>query len=284
MSRDLAIHGVAGAVSYVATCPLENLKFLQTAKSTLNDKCDDNDLPDFLQTSAPVFGPFLVANVVKEKGIAGLFYNNFISPMQPAGLVIAGMGRRISMGIWGFVASRAIFNKDGSGMVTQVLRDATAHSAIMALWFPLVAMGIPDKLKFYASFDEEAVNHLKDESPKNPRKNSNYAGFLTYALGTVVYHGALRLLNDKFPSDSEKVDYKKMLMFRVVAGLAAYPIFSIAERQRFTKEAPAKAAQSQVGKFGVVSLYNGFVTHYVKEFASEMLYQTVYEAIKAQLS
>ena len=141
MSLDLAIHGVAGAVAYVATCPLENVKFLQTAKSTLNSKCDDSDLPDSLKSSAPVFGPLLAANVVKERDISGLFFNNLIIPPNPIGLIIAGMGRRISMGIWGFVASRAIFNKDGSGMAMKVLRDAAGHSAVMALWFPLMTMG-----------------------------------------------------------------------------------------------------------------------------------------------
>jgi len=279
MSRDLAIHGVAGAVAYVATCPLENVQFLQTAKSTLNSKCDDKDLPDSLKSSALVFGPLLAANVVKERDISGLFFNNLVIPANPIGLIIAGMGRRISMGIWGFVASRAIFNKDGSGMVTKVLRDAAGHSAVMALWFPLMTMGGVEKLKFYANMD---ANKLKtDTSPKNPRKDSNYAGFLTYALGTVVYHGALNVLNDKFPS--EKDDYKKACLIRVVAGLAAYPIFSIAECQRFTKDSPAKAANTVMSQ-GAVSLYNGFITHYAKEFASELLYRAVYEAIKAQLS
>ena len=96
-----------------------------------------------------------------------------------------------------------------------------------------------------------------------------------------MYHGTLNVLLDKF--SVEEGDQKKAYLFRAVAGLAAYPVFSIAERQPYTKESPVEAANALVG-LGVPSLYNGFITHYAKEFASEMLYRALYEAVKAQLS
>jgi len=278
MSKDLAISGVAGYASYLTTLPLENLQFLQKAKSTLNDKCQDSDLPGYLQSSAPVFGPLMALSVVKEKGVGGLFYNNFASPMQPAGIAITGLGMRISIGIWTFVVSRSVFNKDGAGMAMKVLRDAAGHTATMALWYPLGTLGYPPKLQYYADMDKEAVSDLEVDRPK---KWKNYAGFLTFALSTVVYHGGLTLLMDKLKVAED--DKNKQFLCGVVAGLASYPLQSIAERQRHTKETPVEAANALMA-MGLPSMYNGFITHFAKEFAVRMLYFTVYQQIKARLN
>ena len=187
MSKDLAISGVAGYATYLTTLPLENLKFVQQAKSTLNDKCQDSDLPEYLQSSAPVFGPLMALNVVKEKGVGGLLFNNFLSPMNVGGIVVTGLAMRISMGIWGFVISRPMLNQDGAGMAMKVLRDAAGHTATMVLWYPLGTLGYPEKLEFYAGMDKQAVSELEVDVPQ---KIKNYAGFAcaTYTTHTYLLH------------------------------------------------------------------------------------------------
>lgn len=278
LAKDYAISGAAGYATYLVTLPLENLKFVQQAKSTLNDKCQDSDLPEYLQSSAPVFGPLMALNVVKEKGVGGLLFNNFLSPMNVAGMVFSGLGMRISMGIWGFVISRPVFNKDGAGMAMKVLRDAAGHTATYALWFPLGTLGYPDKLEFYAGMDKQAVSQLEVDAPT---KKKSYAGFLTFALSTVVFHGAMNLLMEKLKV--AEGDRNKQFLCGVVAGLASYPLQSIAERQRYTNETTVEAANALIAQ-GVPSMYNGFLTHFVKDFAYRTLYFTIFEAVKTQLS
>ena len=106
-------------------------------------------------------------------------------------------------------------------------------------------------------------------------------GFLTFALSTVVYHGAMNVLMEKLKvSEGDK---KKQFLCGVAAGLASYPLQSIAERQRYTKETPVEAANALMA-MGVPSIYNGFLTYFAKEFAFRMLYFTIFEAVKTRLS